>query len=139
MSTNAVAAQGTTLAVGTTTDATNFTTLTEISTFSGPVQSSAEYEVTDLSSTAKEFKQALDDPGTLTMSIFYKGTDTEHILIRDRVGSGTSDFYKLTFADSSNVTFAAEVNGFTRNASVDGPATADVSLRISGALTEATS
>ena len=139
MSTNAVAAQGTTLAVGSTTDATNFTTLTEISTFSGPVQSSAEYEVTDLSSTAKEFKQALDDPGTLSFSVFYKGTDTEHILLRNRVGSGNSDYYKLTFADSSNVMFQAEVNGFTRNASVDGPVTADVSLRISGALTEATS
>jgi hypothetical protein len=140
MTTNAVASQGTTLAISTnTTDATNFTTVTEIESLSGVDKTTAEYRVTDLSSTAHEYKQGLDDSGSLAFTCFYKGTDDEHILLRDRVGSGTSDIYKVTLADSSNYMFNAEVQRFNRTFDVDGPVRAEVSLRVSGDTTEASS
>jgi hypothetical protein len=136
MSTNAVAAQGTKLFVGTSTDPTNYTQISDVVTFSGPSQTNPEYEVTDLSSTAKEYKVALPDPGELTFTLLYQGTDTEHIYIRD---SGTNvRNWKMHFADSTQFQILGSVSGFNRTASVDGPLTADVSIKLSGAATEAT-
>lgn len=137
MSTNAIAAQGTKLYVGTSTDPTNYTQVSDVLTFNGPTQSNPEYEVTDLSSTAKEFKVALADPGELSFSLLYQGTDTEHIYIRD---SGTNvRNWKMHFSDSTQWQILGSVSSFTRTANVDGPVTADVTVKLSGAATEATS
>jgi len=136
MTTNAIASQGTKLYVGTSTDPTNYTQITDITTFNGPTQTNPEYEVTDLSSTAKEYLVALPDPGELSFSLHYKGTDAQHIYIRD---SGTNvRNWKMHFSDDTQWQLLGSVSSFTRTASVDGPVTADVTVKLSGSSTEAT-
>lgn len=140
MSSNAITAQGVILARGdgaTPTEA--FTTIPEIKTFSGPGGSASIIDVTTLQSTAKEKRMGLQDEGQLSFTINYVPANTVHSGLRDDRANATQRNFKLTFTDSPATvwTFSGYVTGFSVKGGVDAVVEADVTIEITGAITEA--
>jgi hypothetical protein len=137
MSSNAIEAQGVILARGV---STVFTTIPEIKTFTGPGGSATVIDVTDLQSTAKEKRMGLKDEGQLQFTINYIPDNAVHIGLRaDRDGRVLREF-RMTFTDTSpktTWTFDAYVLGFSVSGAVDAVVEAQVTLEISGSITEA--
>lgn len=138
MSSNAIEAQGTTLKIGTGTSPITYTTIKEVKSFTGPGGSAAVIDVTDLSSTAKEKRMGLQDEGQLSFVMNYLPDDVQHALLRTNRASRVLTPFRLTFTDTSpaNWTFNAYVTGFSVSGAVDGVIEANVTLEITGSITE---
>lgn len=139
MSSNALEAQGMLLQIGSGSPLA-YATIKEIKTFSGPGGSATVIDVTDLSSTAKEKRLGLADEGQLSFTINYIPKDTQHALLRTNRDARTLTSFKLKFTDSSPVstwTFNAYVQGFSVSGAVDGVVEANITLEITGSITEA--
>lgn len=136
MSSNAIEAQGVIIARGV---GTVFTTIPEIKSFSGPGGSATVIDVTDLQSTAKEKRMGLPDEGQLQFTINYIPDNAVHQGLRqDRMDRIERDF-RITFTDASPATqwtFSAFVSGFSVSGAVDNVVEAQVTLEITGAITE---
>lgn len=139
MSSNALVSQGMTIAIGDGASPEVFTTINDVTDISGPDGGASEIDTTDLSSTAKEFRLGLIDNGNVSMAMNFQPKDTQHALLRTKSISGVQANYRITFTDSpaTTWTFAAFVKGVPINNSVDGVTTANVTLRITGSITEA--
>lgn len=139
MSSSALQSQGMTIGVSDAASPEVYTTIANVSSISGPGGSASEIDVTDLSSTAKEFRLGLQDEGEVTLEIQYVPANTQHALLRSLRAAGTSRNFRITFTDSPQTTwtFLAFVKSFPVNNSVDGVTTVSVALRVSGAITEA--
>jgi predicted secreted protein len=139
MSSNALEAQGMLLKIGNGASPEVFTAIKEIKTFSGPGGSAAVIDVTDLSSLAKEKRMGLADEGQLSFTINYIPNDTQHTLLRTQRANREETNFKLVFTDDSPATtwsFGAFVTGFSVSGAVDGVVEANVTLEITGAITE---
>jgi predicted secreted protein len=139
MSSNALEAQGMLLQIGNGASPEVFTAIKEIKTFSGPGGSAAVIDVTDLSSLAKEKRMGLADEGQLSFTINYIPSDTQHTLLRTQRANREETNFKLVFTDDSpatNWSFGAFVTGFSVSGAVDGVVEANVTLEITGAITE---
>lgn len=140
MSSQALEAQGMELRIGNGASPEVFTAISEISTFSGPGGAATVIDVTDLSSLAKEKRMGLADEGQLSFTINYIPNDTQHALLRTQRANRQETNFKLIFTDDSPSTtwsFAAFVTGFSVTAAVDGVVQANVTLEITGAISEA--
>lgn len=140
MSSQALEAQGMELRIGNGASPEVFTAISEISTFSGPGGAATIIDVTDLSSLAKEKRMGLADEGQLSFTINYIPNDTQHALLRTQRANRQETNFKLIFTDDSPSTtwsFAAFVTGFSVTAAVDGVVQANVTLEITGAISEA--
>lgn len=106
-----------------------------------PESDAAEIDVTTHDSTAKEFLGGLTDFGTVTMSGKYDIADNGQIYLRTPANQGGSAVAcVVTFSDDSTATFNAVVKGFgTSVGDTDGTVDFTASLRVSGAITYATS
>lgn len=139
MSSNAIEAQGTLLKVQTATSPVTFTTIPEVKSFTGPGGSAAVIDVTDLSSTAKEKRMGLQDEGQLSFTMNYLPDNTTHDYLRTIRSARTLTPFQLIFTDGSPVTnwaFNAYVTGFSVSGAVDGVVEANVTLEITGSITE---
>lgn len=138
-SSSALSSQGMTLGVGDAASPEVFSAISEISNIDGPGGQANEIDVTDLDSTAKEFILGLQDEGDITIDINYIPGNTRHAALRADRSAGTQRNYRISFTDSpvTTWTFAALVKGFSISNGVDGKTTASVTLRVSGAITEA--
>lgn len=140
MSTNALASQGMTLSVGDAASPEAYTAISDISEISGPDGSAGEIEVTDLSSTAKEFKRGLTDNGSISTTMMFIPADTQHAQLRSDFNSATevARNYRITFTDSPQTlwTFSAYVGTLSVSNSLDGVTTANITLRVKGNITE---
>jgi hypothetical protein len=119
---------------GTATSVT-FSTIGNIKDFSGFDGSASEIDVSNLSSTAKEFRLGLTDPGQFTINIDYDSTNTGHIALRAKQVSGLLSNFKLTLPNAQNITFTGFVKKFALAGAVDAVAKTAVDIRISGAIT----
>ena len=140
MSSNAIEAQGITIARGTGTGPVTYTTIPEVKSFSGPGGSATVIDVTDLSSTAKEKRMGLADEGQLQLTINYIPDNTVHMALRGDRASRAKVPFRITFTDATPATtwsFDAFVTGFSVSGAVDGVVEAQVTLEITGAITEA--
>lgn len=139
MSSSALTSQGLTVGVGNGASPEVFTTISEVKGVDGPGGQAAEIDVTDLSSTAKEFVLGLQDEGDLTLDMNYIPADTQHAQLRSDRAAGTARNYRMSFTDSpvTTWTFSARVKGFSIGNSVDGVTGLTTTLRITGAITEA--
>ena len=88
----ALATQGITVKVGDGAMTEVFTTIAEVTGFSGPTTEAAEIETTTLSSTAKEFIAGLVDNGEVTLEVNAVVKDTQHRQIRDDISAGTAAY-----------------------------------------------
>jgi len=139
MSSSALSSQGMTIAVGDGGGPEVFTVITEVKSIDGPGGQANEIDVTDLSSTSKEFKLGLQDEGDITLDISYLPTNTIHAQLRSDRSAGTQRNYQITFTDTAPTTwtFAALVKGFSINNAVDATTGASVTLRVTGSITQA--
>lgn len=111
-----------------------FTDVANIKTFSGFDGSASEIDVSNLSSTAKEFRLGLTDPGQFTIEIDYDNANAGHIALRSKQVSGTLSNFKLTLPNSNVITFTGYVKKFSLAGAVDAVAKTSVDIRISGAI-----
>jgi hypothetical protein len=121
-------------AAGTATPVT-FTAVANIKDFSGFDGSASEIDVTNLSSTAKEFRLGLTDPGQFTFNIDYDNTNAGHVALRSKQVSGALSNFSMTLPNSNVITFSAYVKKFSLAGGVDAVAKTACDLRISGAIT----
>lgn len=139
MSSQALEAQGMELQIGDGASPEVFTAISEIKTFSGPGGSATVIDVTDLSSSAKEKRMGLADEGQLSFTINYIPTDDEHAALREARANRAETNFKLVFTDDSPSTtwsFSGFVTGFSVSGAVDGVVEANVTIEITGAISE---
>jgi hypothetical protein len=121
-------------ATGTATS-TTFTQIANIHDFSGFDGAASELDITNLDSTAKEFRLGLTDPGQFTFNIDYDNNNAGHIALRYKQVSGVISSFQLTLPNTNVVNFSAYVKKFSLQGGVDALAKTAVDLRISGAVT----
>lgn len=138
MSSSALDSQGMLIQVGTSASPIIWSTVTEVSDISGPGGQAAEVDVTDLSSTAKEFRMGLQDEGQISLSMFWIPSQATHSTLRTARANQTLTNFQIIFTDSPQTIwrFTAFVLGLEINNSVDAATTATVTLRVSGSVTE---
>jgi hypothetical protein len=144
MSSNALDSQGVTLEI---TSNSPILAIPEISNIQGPGGQANEIDVTDLNSTAKEFRMGLQDEGSITLDIMYIPGNAAHAALRAARAAQALTTFRLTFTDADATTspvttnttwtFTAFVLGFEISNSVDDVTKASVTLRVSGAVVEA--
>lgn len=140
MSSNALDSQGMVIQWEDTTGSPNsvYTTIPEVSEMSGPGGQASEIDVTDLSSSAKEFRMGLQDEGQISLTMNWIPSNAVHSGLRtDRANQAIRNF-KIIFTDSPQTTwsFTAFVLGLETSAGVDDVVKATVTLRVSGSITE---
>lgn len=112
--------------------------ITELFDIGGPDGSANEIDVTDLDSTAKEFRMGLKDSGTITLGLNYIPSNTVHTTLRTRWNARTINDYEMRFTGSPIVkwTFQAYVQNLSISNSVDAKTEGSITLRISGDVTQ---
>lgn len=138
MSSNAIESQGMKIQRGTGSGPITYTDIPEIKTFSGPGGSASVIDVTDINSAGKEKRMGLADEGQLQLTINYIPDNAVHMALRaDRAARAKVPF-KIIFTDVGDTewTFEAFVTGFSVSGGVDGVIEAQVTLEITGAITE---
>ena len=137
-SVNALPAQDTEIQIGSGSPVT-YNKIPEVKTFNGPGGSAQVIDVTDLSSSAMEKLMGLADEGQLGFQINYIPANTYHAALRTARDNRTLTNFKMIFPDTGETTwtFTAYVTGFSVSGGVNGAILADVTLEITGAISEA--
>ncbi len=138
MSVNAVLTQGTLIKRGDGASPEVFTTIPEVGAISGPDASKGEIDVTDLSSTAKEFKGGLADFGRMTLEMNYIPGNAVHVAMRNDFINAASPTrnWQLLFVNGKQWNFTGYVASFPGNTQADSVQKASVVIRLSGAVVE---
>lgn len=97
--------EGTVLKVGNGASPEVFTTIPNIVSIDGPTSQNSEKEVTNLSSTAKEFRPGLNDYGELNCSIEWDERDTVHAGLRTDFRNRATRNFQLIDAGSPQKTY----------------------------------
>lgn len=142
MATKAKAAKGTLIQRGDGGGPEVFTTIGEVTNFSGPGEEAETIEATSFDSAAKEFiSSGLPDNGEVTFTVNFVGSDTGQQGLRTDLRAGTLRNFKVILNDhattKTTATFAAIVSN------LDGPTAGgvsdiykmDVTLKLSGPAT----
>ena len=118
----------------------SFTAIGEIVSFSGPGGQATVIDVSNLADTAKAKLMGLKDEGSMTLSVNFDPSDSEQTSLRTDRTNRTERNFQLVFNDTSSTRFdfAAFVLGFVVNGSVDDKVSADITLEITGDITETT-
>jgi predicted secreted protein len=117
-----------------------FTTIGEITNFSGPNESADQVDVTSFDSTAREFIAGMNDNGEVSFDMNFLGNDAQQQGLRTDLRNGTLRNFKVLLADSTvsptTFAFSAIVTSF------DGPkggvgqaVTASIKVKLSGQAT----
>lgn len=123
-----------TAGTGTATPVT-FTAIANIKDFSGFDGSASEIDVTNLSSTAKEFRLGLVDNGQFSINVDYADQDPGQQAAMAKRKSGALANFKMVLPNADTVTFAGYVKKFSAAGGVDAVAKSAIDIRISGAVT----
>lgn len=130
---------GLTITVGTATvTATTYTAIANVRSFSDfESGSSAEIDVTNLSSTAKEFRLGLVDNGSFSMTVDHSNADSGQAAAQARRLDGAAVNMKVILPSGTTPTasFSGLVKKFTKSAAVDGIVSASIDVRVNGAIT----
>lgn len=135
-----IRSQGMTIGVSDLSSPVTYTTIDGVVSIAGPTGTATVIDTTDLSSTAKEKLIGLRDWGSVTLGMKFDPSDATHAAFKTDLGSATSKSYQITFTDASpstTWTFSGYVTGFGPNAAVDAVVGADLTIEISGDITEA--
>ena len=100
--------------------------------FSGFDGQAAEIDVTNLISTAKEYRLGLQDFGNVSIDIDLDMADTGQTEARAAKSSGAEREFTITLSDGKVAAFVAFVRQFTVNGSPDGVVSGTMGLRITG-------
>lgn len=135
---DAVSAQGATIAVGDGASPEVFTEIGEVTDFTTPDGEAPDIDVTHLGSTAAEFLQGLPDNGSVPISGNFVGGDAAQSTLRTARAAQTLKTFKITLTDSPATvfTFSAFVKSFVVAAAQNDKLGFSANLRVSGAVTE---
>lgn len=139
MSDIAQEAQGMKIYLGTVGSPADYAEIPEVRSIGGPDGQSTWIDTTDLSSVAKEGRPGLKDEGQIRLSIFYVPDNTVHAALRSAWSARTKKQFKMEFTDTAPVKtweFAGYVTSFSVRGEVDNVVQADVTVRITDAITE---
>lgn len=139
MATGAKSTQGVLLKASDMLGSPTFTAIAEVKDVTGPDRQTNFEDATSYDSVAfNEFVPTLTNPGSLGFSIFFKTNATHTLLLSDQEAN-TIRNYQLYIPTSTPQTwsFAAYVETFTLGLPVGGLMSADVSLKVAGAITRA--
>lgn len=119
-----------------------YTTIAQVRDVTGPGLQQAAVEVTARDSSKwREFRGGLRDGGEVTFDMLYDPTVATHAAtpapgLVNLLTTGTARNFRLTFANATNTaTFSALVTAFTPKSPLGDAMTADVTLKVSGAVT----
>jgi len=138
MSQNALESQGTELRLGNGATPEVFTPIEEFKSFNFGTGSAAVIDVTDLSSTAKEKRMGLQDWGQVTMTINFIPGNAQHAELLAAKADRQPRNFQIVFTDSPATVYAfsAYVLSLPLGGSVDGVLESNVTLEITGDVTE---
>jgi len=131
-------ADGTTIARGDGASPEVFTTIPQVTSIGTVGQDRGLIDITNLSSTAREYKKAIKDGLEIQIVAQYDPDDTVHSGLRTDNDAEVSRNYRVTFSDSpaQTVTFAALVTNWSvTNIEIDQVLTLNVTLKPTGDLT----
>jgi hypothetical protein len=115
--------------------------LGQVVSISGPDGSTGEIDVTNLSSSAKEFIPSLPDWGSVSMDVVWDPTtaSVNHDDIWTDFSAQTIGTYQIRLSDSpqTTLTFSAFPNQNSVTIGVDDKVGASIGLRITSAVTKA--
>jgi hypothetical protein len=123
-----------TVGAGTATPVT-YTQVKNMKTVGGLDGSSAEIDVTNLDSVAKEFQVGLPDSGGLSVEFDEDDTDAGQTALRLAYQTRLLKSFKLTLSNGKVFSFSAYVKKLATNLAVDGIVKMSCDLRITGAYT----
>lgn len=96
----------------------------------------APIDVTDLDDAAREFAASIVDNGEVTIEIVYDPANAQVVALRADHAAGTQRAAQITFVSATRA-FTAFVTGFRESGAEGGALMATVTLKISGAVTDA--
>ena len=135
MSSTAISAQGTTFSIDTSVSGgPTYTAVGNIKTFSGFDGSSSEIDVTNLSSSAKEYRLGLEDNGQFAMELDRDFADAGQTALLAARDSQAGKQFKLLLSNGENATFTGYVKKFSVAGGVDQVVKGSVDIRISGSV-----
>lgn len=140
MSSSAIESQGVTIEWLDSVNSPNeFREIPEVKQFSGPSGSASVIDVSDLGSSAREKRMGLPDEGQLQLTINYRPDNEIHAGMRTARESRTLEQFRITYTDAGATThtFSGYISGFALSGAVDGVVEAQVTIEISGSITEA--
>jgi hypothetical protein len=140
MSSNALEAQGTSVEwLDSQASPNEFRVIPEIKQISGPSGSASVIDVSDVGSGAREKRMGLPDEGQLQLTLNYIADNEIHSGMRAARVARTLEQFRITWTDdtATQFTFDGYISGFAPSAAVDGTVEAQVTIEISGAITEA--
>jgi len=109
----------------------------QVTSISGPDGSVPEVDVTNLSSTGKEYIGGLPDFGSVTLEVIFDSATvtTMHSQIWTDFLAQTVTTYQIRLSDSpqTTITFTGYPNQYSWNLGVDAAVTASIGFKISGA------
>lgn len=130
--------QGTTLGRGDGSSPESYTTVGQVVSITSIGQSRSLIDVTNLASTAREYKMAIKDGLELSFTIQYDPTDTQQTGLRSDMDNATVRSFQITFADdspSATATFNALVTNWSLDAEIDQVVQGTVTLKPTGDFT----
>lgn len=105
-----------------------------IVSFSGFDGEAADIDITTLASTAKEFRQGLQDFGNFSVELMRDPSDAGQIqMLAAKAAQATREFV-LTLDSGDVATFDGYVKSLTTSGSVDAVITGSANIKVSGAV-----
>ncbi|MBF0417207.1 MAG: phage tail protein [Magnetococcales bacterium] len=108
------------------------TEIANVLSFSGLDGSNAELDVTNLSSTAKEFISGMVDEGGFSIDVHFDNANAGQLALAAARSSGTLKNFKLVLPNSKTATFSGLVKKFNLSGGVDQAVKRSCDMRISG-------
>ena len=110
----------------------------EVVGFSGPSESGAVIDVTDLTATAKTKLVGVYDGGQVTLNMNFNVTATSHMKIREMLSARTLGNLMIQLSSATTtqkIAMKGYVTGFNVTGSVDNKIASDMTFSISGGVT----
>ena len=114
-----------------------YTLIDGITNIGGPAFSKPSIDITDMNSTAKEFKAAaLADPGVLNFGLYYSPSNATHSYIVSQSANNVvgNDLFLMKFSDNTVFGFTGSMTSFNISAAdpSQGVLQATVDVQLSG-------
>lgn len=112
-----------------------WTQVMEIKSFSGFDGSASEVDITNLDSTAKEFRLGLQDFGSFKVELNVVHADAGQAACAAAMAAGTVKNFKVTLPNAEVGTFSGLVKSMPAQGGVDATFTGSMDIRITGSVT----
>lgn len=109
-------------------------TVNGIVSFDGFDGEASDIDITTLASTAKEFRQGLQDFGNFSIELMRDPQDTGQIELEDAKANQATRECVLTLPSGDIATFNAYVKSLTASGGVDGVVTGSCNMKITGSV-----